>query len=109
LGAASRRPSVKSSLERDRRTDDDEPFDRAILPMPDRFVRLARTRLDLTDLDLARKLGVSVGCLRSWDRKGAPRYVQLALCALIAGIEPEAVEGSPTPAPRNPKAHLPAE
>jgi hypothetical protein len=58
--------------------------------MPDRFVRLARIRLDMTDLDLARKLGVTVGCLRSWDRKGAPRYVQLALCALIAGIEPEA-------------------
>jgi|HubBroStandDraft_3_1064219.scaffolds.fasta_scaffold168493_2 DNA-binding transcriptional regulator YiaG len=77
--------------------------------MPDRFVRLARTRLDLTDLDLARKLGVTVGCLRSWDRKGAPRYVQLALCALIAGVEPEAVEGSPTLAARNPKAHLPAE
>ena len=59
--------------------------------MPDRFVRLARTRLDVTDLDLARKLGVTLGCLRSWDRKGAPRYVQLAL------------------APRNPKAHLSAE
>ena len=43
--------------------------------MPDHFVRLARTRLDVTDLDLARKLGVTAGCLRSWDRKGAPRYV----------------------------------
>ena len=77
--------------------------------MPDRFVRLARTRLDVTDLDLARKLGVTAGCLRSWDRKGAPRYVQLALCALIAGIEPEVVERSPALAPRNPKAHLSAE
>ena len=77
--------------------------------MPDRFVRLARTRLDVTDLDLARKLGVTVGCLRSWDRKGAPRHGQLALCALIPGIEPEAVERSPTLAPRNRKAHLPAE
>ena len=76
--------------------------------MPDRFVRLARTRLDVTNLDLARNLGVTVGCLRSWDRKGAPRYVQLALCALIAGIEPEAVERSPTLAARNRKAHLPA-
>jgi DNA-binding transcriptional regulator YiaG len=38
--------------------------------MPDRFVRLARTRLDVSDLDLARNLGVTVGCLRSWDRKG---------------------------------------
>jgi len=47
----------------------------------------ARTHLDATDLDLARNLGVTVGCLRSWDRKGAPRYVQLAICALIAGIE----------------------
>jgi DNA-binding transcriptional regulator YiaG len=41
--------------------------------MPDRFVRPARTRLDVAYLDLARKLGVTVGCLRSWDRKGAPR------------------------------------
>ena len=32
--------------------------------MPDRFVRPARTRLDVTDLDLTRKLGVTVGCLR---------------------------------------------
>jgi hypothetical protein len=77
--------------------------------MPDPFVPLARTRLDATNLDLARNLGVTPGCLRSWDRKGAPRYVQLALCALIAGIEPEAVERSPTLAARHRKAHLPAE
>jgi hypothetical protein len=55
--------------------------------MPDCFVQLAQTRLDATDLDLALNLGVTVGCLRSWDRKGAPRYGQLALCAMIAGIE----------------------
>ena len=41
------------------------------------FVDLVRTRLDVTDLDLARNLGVTVGCLRTWDRKGAPRYVPL--------------------------------
>ena len=69
--------------------------------MPDCFVHLAQTRLDVTDLDLALNLGVTVGCLRSWDRKGAPRYGQLALCAMIPGIEPEAVERSPTPAPQN--------
>jgi DNA-binding transcriptional regulator YiaG len=74
--------------------------------MSDRFVRLARARLDVTDLDLARNLGVTVRCLRSWDRKGAPRYVRLALCALIAGIEPEVVERSPTLAPRNRQAYL---
>ena len=77
--------------------------------MPDRFVRLARTRLDVTGLDLARNLGVTVGCLRTWDRKGAPRYVQLALCALIAGIEPEVVERSPTLAPRNQRRIRPRE
>jgi hypothetical protein len=77
--------------------------------MPNHFIRLARTRLDATDLDLARNLGVTVGCLRSWDRNGAPRYVQLALCALIAGIEPEAFERSPSLPPRDRKAHLPAE
>src|SRR5271170_1028709 len=31
--------------------------------MPDRCGRLARTRLDVTYPDLARKLGVTVGCL----------------------------------------------
>ena len=38
--------------------------------MPDRFVRLARTRLDVTDLDLARNLGVTVGCLRELGSQG---------------------------------------
>ena len=72
--------------------------------MPDRFVRLARTRLDVTDLDLAPKprRHRRLPCA-SWDRKGAPRYGQLALCALIAGIEPEAVERSPTLARSKPK------
>ena len=35
------------------------------------FVDLVRTRLDVTDLDLARKIGATLGCLRElWDRKG---------------------------------------
>ena len=38
--------------------------------MPGRFVRLARTRLDATDLDLARKPGVTVGCLRELGSQG---------------------------------------
>ena len=41
--------------------------------MPDRLVRLARTHLDVTDLDLARKLGVAVGCLRKLGSQGGPR------------------------------------
>jgi hypothetical protein len=39
---------------------------------------------------LARRLEVSVGCLRSW-RRDAPRYARLALCALIAGVDPDLV------------------
>ena len=36
-------------------------------------------------------LEVSVGCLRAWKRKGAPRYARLALSALIAGLAPHAL------------------
>lgn len=62
--------------------------------MSDKVIQLARKRLGVTDRELARQLEVTVGCLRSWDRKGAPRYAQLALMALIAGLVPEAVDAS---------------
>jgi hypothetical protein len=84
------------------------PIDEPTMTSPSSRDR-SHARPFLPPRDLARKLGVTVGCLRSWDRKGAPRYVQLALCALIAWIEPKAVERSPKLAPQNPKAHRPAE
>jgi len=68
--------------------------------MSDKVIQLARTRLGVTDRELARQLGVTLGCLRRWDRKGAPRYAQLALIALIAGLVPETVEMSPVAALR---------
>ena len=63
--------------------------------MPDMMIQHARTRLGVTDRELARRLGVTLGRLRSWDRKGAPRYAQLALMALAAGLVPETVERPP--------------
>jgi DNA-binding transcriptional regulator YiaG len=70
------------------------------MPMPDMMIQRARTRLGVTDRELARQLGVTQGCLRSWDRKGAPRYAQLALLALMAGLVPETVETPPVVALR---------
>ena len=63
--------------------------------MSDMVIQRARTRFDVTDRELARQLEVTLGCLRNWDRKGAPRYAQLALTALMAGLAPETVETSP--------------
>jgi DNA-binding transcriptional regulator YiaG len=57
----------------------------------DPFIRLARERLQADDVALARRLGVSLGCLRNWGRRGAPAYGKLALAALIAGIDPDQI------------------
>jgi len=54
------------------------------------LIRMARERLQLDEKALARRLEVSVGCLRSWRRESPP-YAKLALCALIAGLDPEVV------------------
>ena len=77
--------------------------------MPDLMIQRARTRLGLADRELARQLGVTWGCLRSWDSKGAPRYAQLALMALMAGLAPETVETSPVPQLRNRPTSIAAE
>jgi hypothetical protein len=63
--------------------------------MPDRLICLARTLVP--DSELARRLEAAIGCLRSWSRKGAPRYARLALCALIVGLDPEAFAASSQP------------
>jgi len=55
------------------------------------FVRLARERPQADDIALAQRLGVSVGCLRNWRRRGAPPYGRLALAALIARIDPDQI------------------
>ena len=58
------------------------------------LIRLARSRLQMSNLELARALEVSAGCVRSWDHHGAPRYARLAIAALIAGVDPNAIDPS---------------
>ena len=58
--------------------------------MTDPLVRLACDRLQLDEAALARRLEISVSCVRSWRRE-APAYAKLALCALIAGLDPQLV------------------
>jgi hypothetical protein len=57
--------------------------------MADPFLQFARKRLQTSDLELARKLELPVGCLRSWDRRGTLSYAKLALAALIIGLDPD--------------------
>ena len=57
------------------------------------IVKTAAAALRIDDRELARRLGVSTGTLRHWDRKYAPAYVRLALAALVAGVDPDQVLG----------------
>jgi DNA-binding transcriptional regulator YiaG len=59
--------------------------------MTEHLIKLARERLQDNETMLARRLDVSVGCLRNWSRRGAPRYGRLALAALISNIDPNAL------------------
>jgi len=68
--------------------------------MADHFLRLARQCLRTSDLELARKLEISTGCVRSWDRHGAPRYARLAVAALMIGVDPDVPSRSLQPVPR---------
>jgi hypothetical protein len=54
------------------------------------LVRLACNRLRLDERRLARRLGVTIGCLRSWD-DNEPPYARLALSALIVGLDSDLV------------------
>src|ERR1700690_80719 len=59
-----------------------------IAPIPDvramtDLIRRARSRLQMSNLELARQLEVSAGCVRSWDRHGPPRYARLAIAGLL--------------------------
>jgi hypothetical protein len=54
------------------------------------LVRLACDRLQLDERRLARRLGITLGCLRSWEVE-EPAYARLALSALIVGLDSELV------------------
>ena len=54
------------------------------------LVRLACDRLQLDERRLARRLGITLGCLRSWEVEQPP-YARLALSALIVGLDSELV------------------
>jgi hypothetical protein len=58
--------------------------------MTEPLIRMACERLEVDEVTLAHRLGVSLGCLRRW-RKGAPPDARLALSALIAGLDPEVI------------------
>jgi hypothetical protein len=58
--------------------------------MTEALIRLACDRLQVAETALARRLGISLGCLRSWRRE-APAYARLALAALIVGLDPEMI------------------
>ena len=42
-------------------------------PTTESFIRQAQAHLNASDLEIARRLDVSVGCLRKWDRRAALR------------------------------------
>jgi hypothetical protein len=48
--------------------------------------------LNVEDLALARRLGISLGALRSWNKQ-PPEYARLALAALVVGIDPDMAFG----------------
>lgn len=53
-----------------------------------RLIDCACTVRCCTEHELAMWLGVSIAAVRAWRKRGAPRYVVLALAAVIEGIEP---------------------
>ena len=74
--------------------------------MPDKTIHLARKQLGFLDRDLAGQLGGTEGCLRSWYRKGAPRYTKLAL---MAGLVLETDDSPPVHAFGPPPTPIAAE
>jgi transcriptional regulator with XRE-family HTH domain len=45
--------------------------------------------LNLESFVLARRLGISLGALQSWNKENPPEYARLAMAALVVGIDPD--------------------
>jgi hypothetical protein len=58
---------------------------------PDGLLAHAARRLSMTDREIARELGLSIAALRSLDGRTCPRYLQLALAALIVDVDADAI------------------
>jgi len=54
--------------------------------------------LNLSDRELAKELGLSITTVRYLERPDAPKYLQLAVAALIAGLDPEEILSMDEPA-----------
>ncbi|MHA6641807.1 hypothetical protein [Mesorhizobium sp. A623] len=60
------------------------------------------TRLSMTDREIAKELGLSITALRSLNSPTCPRYLQLALAAMIVDIDPDAILRMSSPSKTSP-------
>lgn len=51
--------------------------------------------LSMSDREIAKELQLSIAALRSLDGPGCPRYLRLALAALVAGIDVDSILRGP--------------
>lgn len=58
---------------------------------PNGLLTHAAERLSMTDREIARELGLSIATLRSANGPACPRYLRLALAALVADMNAEAI------------------
>jgi hypothetical protein len=69
---------------------------------PDRLLEQVAKLLGKSERKLANELGLSVAALRSLDSPACPRYLRLALAAMVLDINPDPVllrsAASPPPA-----------
>lgn len=54
--------------------------------------------LSMSDREIARELDLSIGALRSLSRERCPRYLQLALAALITHVDADKILNGGRPA-----------
>jgi hypothetical protein len=65
------------------------------------------TQLSMTDLQIAKELGLSIAALRSVDGH-CPRYLRLALAALVIDINADAILQMPLPSKALPASSKPS-
>ena len=64
---------------------------------PHRLLAHVAKRLSMTDREIAKKLGLSIAALRTLNSPTSPRYLHLALAALIVDIDADAILRMPSP------------